>query len=452
MNQRKHSLSILQAELWAITPDALQQIIAIAQGYGDAEAVAARLGKPLTNAHTASVRDGVAVIPVIGPIFRYANLFTEISGATSVQILALDLQTAIEDPNVKAIILEIDSPGGMVAGISEFAAQVRAANSIKSVVAYISDMGASAAYWIAAAAGEIISSDTARSGSIGVVMQATIDTEQDTIKFISSQSPLKHADPGTDAGKMQYQKNVDALAEVFITSVAGYRGATRAEVIANFGLGSVLIASEALSAGMIDRIGSLEAVIAGYSVPTKPLLIGGKPHSSTYPGIKLMDKPTITRESLAADYPDIYKALTDEAYAAGLMAGKAQGAESERLRIQGIEELATLGHDALIAQFKFDGQTTAAEAALKILGAEKTNRAAMADKLKADTPLPVPHAVASLNDGGQNEDGKLTGIEKWEHDYKNSADLKAEFPTMGAYVAYQKAAEKGLVRRLGAAA
>ena len=444
MNPRKHSLSILQAELWAITPDALQQIIAIAQGYGDAEAVAAKLGKPLTNAHTASVRDGVAVIPVIGPIFRYANLFTEISGATSIQILATDLQIAVDDPAIKAIILEIDSPGGMVAGVSEFAAQMRAANKIKPVIAYISDMGASAAYWIAAAADKIISADTARSGSIGVVMQATIDTEQDTIKFISSQSPLKHADPGTDAGKMQYQKNVNALAEVFITSVADYRATTREEVIANFGLGGVLIASEALSAGMIDRIGSLESVIAAYS--------NGKPIPSTYPGIKIMDKSTITRESLAADYPDLYKAITDESYAAGLLAGKSQGAEAERTRIQGIEELAIPGHDALIAHIKFDGQTTAAEAALKILAAEKTNRAAMADRLKADTPVPVPHAVAAFNDGGQNEDEKLTGIEKFEHDYKNSADLKAEFPTMGAYVAYQKAADKGLVKRLGAAA
>lgn len=438
MSNRKHILAAIQAELWAITPDALQQVIAIAQGFGDPEAVAAKIGKPLTNTRTVTMRDGVAIIPVIGPIMRYANVFSEISGATSIQLLATELQTAVDDPAVKSIILEIDSPGGQVAGVSDFAAQIRAAD--KPIHAYISNTGASAAYWIASAADSIIASDTAQVGSIGVVMQVSMEEEDGCIKFISSQSPLKHVNPGSDQGRMQYQKSVDALAEVFINAVAGYRGTTREQVIANFGNGGVFIAADAKAAGMVDSIGSLEPLIAQLS--------SGKNQIKSKTGKTTMND--ITRDTIASDYPDIAKALTDDGYAAGLIAGRAQGAEAERNRIQGIEALAMPGHDALIAQLKFDGATTAAEAALQIIAAEKQTRTAMAAKIVADTPPPVPHATPAFADGGDDDNVHLTGPAKWEHEWDSSAALQAEFNTRGAYVAYQAASEKGLVRKMGA--
>jgi len=438
MSNRKHILAAIQSELWAITPNALQQVVSIAQGFGDPEAVAAKIGKPLTNTRTVTMRDGVAIIPVIGPIMRYANVFSEISGATSIQLLATELQTAVDDPSVKSIILEIDSPGGQVAGVSDFAAQIRAAD--KPIHAYISNTGASAAYWIASAADSIIASDTAQVGSIGVVMQVSMEEEDGSIKFISSQSPLKHVNPGSDQGRMQYQKSVDALAEVFINAVAGYRGTTREQVIANFGNGGVFIAADAKAAGMVDSIGSLEPLIAQLS--------SGKNQFKTKTGQLTMND--MTRETIASDYPDIAKAFTDDGYAAGLAAGKAQGAEAERNRIQGIEALAMPGHDALIAQLKFDGVTTAAEAALQIIAAEKQTRTAMAAKIVADTPPPVPHATPAFADGGDDDNVHLTGSAKWEHEWDSSAALQAEFKTRGAYVAYQSASEKGLVRKMGA--
>lgn len=470
MHKYQHILKAIQSELWAITPDALNQIIAIAQGFGDPEALSAKLGKPLANTQTVIIRDDVAIVPVIGPIFRYANLFTEISGASSVQNLAVDLQTALDDQSIRGIVLEIDSPGGQVAGISEFAAQIRAGNILKPIVAYISDTGASAAYWLASAAGEIVAADTARIGSIGVVMQAMSGDEEGTIKFISSQSPLKQADPKTDVGKLQYQKTVDALAEVFIGAVAEYRNTTREAVIANFGYGGMVIATEAIAAGMADRLGSLESLILRLSSTSLTASRSGQVHQLSNPGRSLsgvegrslltssrqgnlaMNQPLpLTREIIAADHPDLYKAITEEAYAAGLNAGIAQGSEAERSRIQGIEALATLGHDKLIAEFKYDGKTTAEQAALKILTAEKDTRASMATKLAAETPQPVPLAPAAFNDG-KGEEEKLIGQEKWEYEWKHSAELQAEFISMGAYVAYQKASEQGLIKHLGAKA
>lgn len=255
-------LAAIQAELWAITPEALHQVIAIAQGFGESpEAVAAKLGRPLDNTQTVTRRGDVAVVPVAGPIFRYANIFTQVSGATSVQTLATDFAEAVRDPTVKAIVLEVDSPGGMVAGISEFAGMVRDATARKPVIAYASHMAASAAYWIAAAASEIVVADTALLGSIGTVTRANIRKDDGSVEIVSSQSPDKRLDPGTDDGRAKMQATVDALAQVFVDAMARYRGVSADTVLSDFGRGGILVGADAVAAGMADRVGSLEGVL-----------------------------------------------------------------------------------------------------------------------------------------------------------------------------------------------
>ena len=129
-------------------------LLAVADRQGDPEALEARLGRPLDNTRAVSIRDGVAVIPITGPIMRYANLFTRISGATSTQELATDLQTALDSPQVRAIVLNIDSPGGEASGINELADMIHASRGKKPIKAYVGGTGASAAYWIASAADE----------------------------------------------------------------------------------------------------------------------------------------------------------------------------------------------------------------------------------------------------------------------------------------------------------
>jgi ClpP class serine protease len=97
------------------------------------EALEAKLGRPVNADGNMTVRDGVATIPVRGPLFRYANLFTMISGATSYETLATDLQQAIDDPKVRGIILMIDSPGGEVNGSAELANMIFDARGKKTL-------------------------------------------------------------------------------------------------------------------------------------------------------------------------------------------------------------------------------------------------------------------------------------------------------------------------------
>jgi signal peptide peptidase SppA len=262
-------LSRITTEPWAITREGLDTILDIAQRENlTPQTVAERLGRPLENSYAVEVRDGIAILPVTGPLFRYANLLTDLSGATSYDLLARDFRRAVDDRRVHAVVLTIDSPGGEANGVSEFADQIFAARGRKPIVAYVDGSGASAAYWIAAAADEVVVADTAQVGSIGAVM-AVLDTRQREeklgvrrVEIVSSQSPHKRLDPATDEGHRRLQARVDALSAVFIAKVAAYRGVPVATVVGNYGQGDVLVGADAVTAGLADRVGHFEDVIA----------------------------------------------------------------------------------------------------------------------------------------------------------------------------------------------
>jgi signal peptide peptidase SppA len=265
-------LNELHDRPWAITPRALQTLIDVAEREPqdvDLDAVATKLGRPLdNNSWTSTVRDGVAILNVEGPIFRYANLFTTISGATSVEGLAADFQSALDSGSVKQILLNVNSPGGQVDGIQELADLIRAGSSQKPVTAYVDGLAASGGYWLAAAAPTIIAAESSLLGSIGVVASVRDNRSAQerqgvrTYEIVSSKSPYKRPDASTDEGRAVILEMVDALAEIFIGRMAAFRSTTVENVEQKFGQGKTLIASRAVAAGMADEIGSFEPLVA----------------------------------------------------------------------------------------------------------------------------------------------------------------------------------------------
>lgn len=249
---------------WAIQAAWLRGILAIAAREHDLRAVMAEVGQPLERTHVVTVRDGVATIPIIGPIFRYADMFTELSGGVTLDALAMDLHAALETPEVKAIVFAIDSPGGEVNGLAEMADMIYAAQLRKPTVAYIGGMGASAAYYFASAAQTVVVDRSALVGSIGTILTVDDPEADDSgeITFVASQSPKKLMDPATADGADELQNLVDALAAVFIADVARYRGVSEATVLAQFGQGGILVGQAAVAAGLADRLGSYEGVVA----------------------------------------------------------------------------------------------------------------------------------------------------------------------------------------------
>lgn len=207
-----------------------------------------------------TVRGSVGILEISGPIFPKATMFSEISGAASLQDMAHELTGLIENPAVRGIVLNIDSPGGTVSGTNEFAALVKEAIKRKPVWAYVSNLGASAAYWIASAAENITIERTASVGSIGIILTAYKDDDEDTVKFVSSVSPRKIHDPQSDQGAADLQAHVDELGQIFVNAIAENRG-IKESVILDLA-GRTLIGASAVRAGFADSLGTLESVIA----------------------------------------------------------------------------------------------------------------------------------------------------------------------------------------------
>lgn len=122
-----------------------------------------------------SVDNGVGVVSIEGPILRKPDLFARVlMGAVGSDEIGAALREANQRDDIKAVFLDIDSPGGTVAGTPELAAAVKAINENKPVYAFSSGLMCSAAYWIASQACAVYATPSAQVGSIGVV-QAVID-------------------------------------------------------------------------------------------------------------------------------------------------------------------------------------------------------------------------------------------------------------------------------------
>ncbi len=122
-----------------------------------------------------AVDNGIGTVSIDGPILRKPSLFARVlMGATGSEEIGAALTEAGQRDDIKAVFLDIDSPGGTVAGTPELAAAVKSLNKQKPVYAFSSGLMCSAAYWIASQARAIYATPSAQVGSIGVV-QAVID-------------------------------------------------------------------------------------------------------------------------------------------------------------------------------------------------------------------------------------------------------------------------------------
>lgn len=373
---------------WLMLPDALDSLLAVADRQGDPEALEARLGRPLDNTRAVSIRDGVAVIPVTGPIMRYANLFTRISGATSTQELATDLQTALDSPQVRAIVLNIDSPGGEANGINELADMIYASRGKKPIKAYVGGTGASAAYWIASAADEVVVDDTALVGSIGVVLEVAVKKDEAGAKrytITSSNAPNKRPDVSTEQGRAEIAKTIDALADVFASKVARHLGVAAEQVPAMGDCGGLKVGTQAVEAGLAHRTGSLEALINELArpaaTPRKLSMTTVKTTAELRAAIEAGADP-LTIEIAAAVPVDTIGISAVTPVDTGAL--KAEAAAAERERIKGITALAAAGFEAEIGAAIDDGSSVEA-AALSLLKAAQ-DRGITVAAIKRDAP------------------------------------------------------------------
>lgn len=213
----------------------------------------------------------VAVLPLFGTIFPRANMMTDISGATSAERFGAQFAQLVDDPEVDAIVLDVDSPGGQVGGIAELSKQIFDARGKKPIVAVANHWMASAAYWIASAADEIVVTPSGEVGSIGVFsvhedISGALEKEGIKLSIISEGKHKVEGNPYQplgDEARAAIQTRVREVYDAFVEAVARNRGVEPDAVRNGFGEGRMAGARQAVEWGMADRIGTLQDALEG---------------------------------------------------------------------------------------------------------------------------------------------------------------------------------------------
>lgn len=278
-------LSAVYSAVWAIQPEKLEAILAFlelkAAGRGPSEETlaqiqAANIEAAKRSASIASASGSVAVLPLYGLISHRTNVMSEISGpgGTSCQQFAKQFRQALNDPNCKAIVIDVDSPGGNVDGVAELADEIYQARGKKPITAVSDCLMASAAYWIGSACDEIAVSPSSMTGSIGVYTAHEDESEalgQEGVKvtLISAGKYKTEGNPYEplhDEARAALQQRVDDYYGMFVKSIAKGRGVKVEDVRNGFGEGRIVGAAQAVKLGMADRVSTLDQVLAGYGV------------------------------------------------------------------------------------------------------------------------------------------------------------------------------------------
>lgn len=325
---------------------------------------------------SAGVSDSTAVIPVKGVLTDTVSFFDILMG-TAPSMTYSQMSDAIlgaaDDPSVKKIVLDIDSPGGDVDGLYKAVDAVRLVRGTKPIKAVVSNLCASAAYHIAAQADTIeVKNEAARVGSVGV--KAIVGNDESVTQISSTDAPDKIADAKSDEGIAKIRATLDSLHGIMAKQIAEGRGVSVEKVNSDFGRGGVLIAKDALAAGMVDK------------VYTSPKISKEPPKQQGAKGAKSM----FTKEELAAQNPELLQALLAE--------GKAQGEKriAELTQWKGISAAADKVVDEAIASGK-----SVMDVMPQLIHATKSQpaQAAAPDAPKTQTSIPeIPVFSAGISD------------------------------------------------------
>lgn len=277
-------------ELWALPFEMAEQVLSdLASAKSNPQARVE--GFPERKARGYELVGGVAVIPVTGPIVREQGWY-----GTGQDAVSSALKAALADPSARAILFDITSPGGVVAGTKELADAIAEARTKKRCAAYANGLCASAAYWLASATGTVYAPLTATVGSVGVIMSVANYSKLNEKWGVSytyitggKWKAVGNGDtPLTDEERQYLQERITALHQIFKADVGRHMGLTADPQL--WGEAQLLLAQPARELGLVtDIVRDRDAAIR-----------------------KLAVEAQMTREELAAQSPELVDALLAE--------------------------------------------------------------------------------------------------------------------------------------------
>lgn len=206
---------------------------------------------------------------VIGVLHIYGVILPRGSYGTNLERFRDDLDGMLRSPTIDAVVLKVDSPGGVVDNIEETAAMIYAGRRRKPIAAIADSMAASAAFWLASAAEKLFVVPSGQVGSVGVWiahMDLTRLNDEMGVRYslVSSTPEKTERSPLvalSDDARQDMEREVQSYYRDFVRDLAKFRGVSAAFVKANFGSGRLVRASEAVSRGLADAVGQLADAI-----------------------------------------------------------------------------------------------------------------------------------------------------------------------------------------------
>ncbi len=252
---------------WAMHEPAFLAMVAQVERMDIAAHVRARIdgeiqgdGEPFTTV------DGIAVIDIVGTMTKFGSSLSDTPGSVTLRKV---VREAAADNSIRGILLRFDSGGGTVAGTDDLAQDVARALTVKPVVAYIEDMCASAAYYVASQCGRVVANESAIIGGIGTFMairdfSALFDEAGVKVHVIKSGEFKGAGEEGTvitDAQLAEFQRTVDSFGGLFVAAVARGRGMSE-KAAKSLADGRVHVGAEAIPLKLIDAVETIEDTMA----------------------------------------------------------------------------------------------------------------------------------------------------------------------------------------------
>jgi signal peptide peptidase SppA len=305
------------------------------------------------------------------------------------------------DPEVTKILLDINSPGGVVNGAIECASTI--SKSRKPVYTYIEGMGCSAAYLLASASRKILMSPASEAGSIGV--QASWTNMEgfwsklgiQKVYFHSKYSDKKNLSPGTKEGKEAEQKLLDETWDLFAGAICKHRGITVEELVEKYGQGEVFLAKEASERGLVDDIvDDFDACVE---------LI--KPQGNWDEGEGMAQEQITTVEALTAAYPELVASIKRDERKAGVE----EGQKAERARAEAIMTLSAHVTDISVIAEGIKGGKTKEAVMSDILDAQAAEKEKAAKDAQSALEAAAKDSAKNIVPQGTLADDGLVGDE-----------------------------------------
>jgi ClpP class serine protease len=447
---------------WAIEPDKLREIQAIYATHLrgekiDVAAIEARMGRPLANDQKRyEVQSGgVGLLTVRGVMAPRANLFMQVSGGVSSEMLRQQLDSMAADSRVKSALIAADSPGGNVLGIPAAIDSLRALAAAKPTVLVGEGTIASAMYWLGSAANAVfIQGATDRVGSLGVYARFGWDPkDENTVEIVRGSYKMAGVNgQGPSKEWLAYAgRQLDHLYTVLVDDVAQHRGVSSKQVLEHMADGRVFIGQQAIDAGLVDGVSTVEAMVD--RLATDPLefaqrrkavfalgAVDNPPTPEDEPVLPVasaddhtplqgatmppVEMSAITLAMLERDRPDLFAQLRDTF----LAQGRTEGAQAEVARVAGVRAAALPGHEKLIDGLAADGKTTPAEASLQVIAAERQARAKAAGEHAEDAP---PAAKPAAAPEGGTPDKAAQAAEAQRYATEHGVDIVAALKALG---------------------